>query len=251
MKNILKKVILTTLCLGGTLAVSGCDLSTLFANKEKTVNDAVDSVTDSVVVSSEGYFRKEKVFNANGNGQSYTLTFDTTGGLKVKDLSDDSVKDFDYKIYDNLIETKTKGENPEINYIDYCEDILFIPKYNRYENNRMLFAGGMCAILEGVVASERASTTIGYHTELSFKVGDLPAVLTGKKGSNGYCYAIKKNGTWKEKTDTADKYLKADAIASEDFDTSQAGSKLVNVTINSKTYKAQFRVWDPAESADD
>ena len=253
MKNILKKVILTTLCLGGTLAVSGCDLSTLFANKERTVNDAVDGAKDTLVVSSDGYFRKEKVFNANGSGQSYVLTFDTTGGLKIKDLSDDSVVEYDYKVYDNLIETKTKGENPEINYIDYCDDILFIPRYTPYADadNRKSFAGGMCAVLEGVVASERQSTTIGWHTELSFRVGDLPAKLTGKKGSNGFCYSIKKNGTWKEKTDTADKYLSADAIASDDFDTSQVGTKLVNVTINSKTYKAVFRVWDSIESADD
>lgn len=247
MKNILKKVLLTTLCLGGTLAMTGCDLSTLFANKERTVNDAVDDAKDTLVVSSDGYFRKDRQYNANGSIGSYVLNFDTKGGLKIKDLSDDSVIEYDYRIYDNLIETKTKGETPDVTYIDYCEDILFIPTYDYVSTTRKVFKGGTCAVLEGVVASERGTTTIGYHTELNFKVGDLPATLTGKKGSNGYCFNIKKNGTWKEKADTPDKYLKADAIASDDFDTSQVGTKLVNVTINSKTYKVPFVVWEQAE----
>lgn len=249
MKSTLKKILLTTLCLGGLVAVSGCNLTDLFNNKERTVNDTVDTITDSVTVSSDGYFRNERKYNANGNGQSYTLTFDKQGGLEIKDLSDESTKEYTYKVIDNLIEVKTKGENPVTDYIDYCENVLLITTHTRdEETNRSTITGGMTAILEGYVASEKGSTTIGFHVELVVKKGDVPAVLTGKKGSDGFAYAIKANGTWADKISSPTKYLAADQIAPNQFDTTEVGTKLVDVTINSKTYKAPFVVWGEAEA---
>ena len=247
MKTNFKKIIISTLCLGGVFTLAGCNLTNLFNNKERTVNDIVDDASDTVTFSSEGYFRSERVYNANGNNQSYVLTFDKQGGLEIKDLSDNSVIEYTYKAIDNLLEVKTKGEDPQTSYIDFCENVLFVPTHSHSENNRQTFIGGMTAILEGYVASEKSASVIGYHTEIVVKKGDLPAVLTGKKGSDGVSYAIKANGTWNDKISSPTKYISADQIAPGEFDTSEVGTKIVNVTINSKTYKVPFVVWDVAE----
>ena len=247
MKTSLKKMIISVLCLGGVLTMTGCDLSNLWNNKERTANDAIDDIVDKTKYTSEGYFRSEKVYNANGSGKSYVLSFDKQGGLEIEDLSDNSTIEYTYKVIDNLVEVKDKSENPITNYLDLCDDdnLIFVPNILRGDDNYQSLVGGMVAVLQGVVASEKAKSTCGYHISIVVKKGDLPAVLKNDKSSKGLAYAIYKNGTWNEK---ASKYIAADQIAPGQFDTSEVGTKLVDVTINSKTYKAPFVVWGETEA---
>lgn len=240
-KNI-KKVLVTTLCVGGLFSLAGCDLTNLFNNKERTVNDAVDAITDSAVVTKEGLFRSEKVFNVNGTNVSYVFTFDKEGGLEMKNLKDDSKENYTYKVIDNLIELKQ--DDVIKTYLDYCtnDNLIFWPKYNVNETTgKKTYTGGLTGVLEGVVASEKGTGTAGLHIEINLEKGSLPAKLTAEKNSAGYCYRIKKNGTFDDKPY---KYIASDAIPSSEFDTSEVGTHLVNVTISSKTYKAEFRVYD-------
>ena len=163
MKTNFKKIIISTLCLGGVFTLAGCNLTNLFNNKERTVNDIVDDASDTVTFSSEGFFRSERVYNANGNNQSYVLTFDKQGGLEIKDLSDNSVIEYTYKAIDNLIEVKTKGEDPQTSYIDFCENVLFVPTHSHF--GTALFVFGFAAHIQ---KKKRAQNCLSSHASLSF-----------------------------------------------------------------------------------
>lgn len=234
----MKKILLAFVTIASTLALSSCDFLA------KKINDVVDDTEEKIVFDSEGHFRKDRLYHVNATDLSMNYTFNASGSATVVNLAEkDTVYECTYKADKNII-TLTYNDG-SISYIDYCDDIIAVPQVDL----DYVYHGSYIGILDGVNASGRGTTTIGYHFDICVLQDDLPAVFTGDKTSKGLVYAIKKNGTIDTKPT---KYLRADNFdASVVEDTSNPGQKLVNVyaeksnsSINNgdKTFRAVFNI---------
>ena len=228
------------------MAVGGLSACSLFDNlkKNQTTDDIPQAVVDVFTADENGHFRAQRVFNVNDQltvddttvVYSTVFTFATDGtfthrGNSVVAGENTAIdKSGTYKVISNLIELRI-GDN--VDYIDYYSDLIFLPI-------RLLgaYVGGVFGVSDGVAASQKSATTIGYHIELNVRVGDLPAVFNGeKKTSKGISVPLRQNAT---AYTSATKGINADQV--QGFDSSKAGKIIVDVVISKKTYKAVLNV---------
>ena len=247
MKKLLLTVSIAVVMAVAALGLSACNLLENIT-KNKTTDDIPQAVEDIFVADKDGHFRAERTFNVNVDASydyeelhytnvlstayvfktdgSYTLSGKVQRNAGQEDVSEAGT----YRVISNLIEL-TKGESKE--YLDYYSDVIFVPLYLGNE-----YVGLAPGVEEGVAASQRSNSTVGYHIDLKVRQGDLIAVFNGeKKTSKGTYTPVRSNATVYE---TAYKGISADQI--QGFDSSQVGNVLVDVVINKKTYKAVLRV---------
>ena len=246
-------------------ALSGCN--SIFGTADKVKDETKDSETKSndaaqdasnlATFDDNGHFRNEKVYNFvnNETNKQINYTFKTDGSLSMVDVATSETFNYTYKANSNLIEIKSSSN--KIEYIDYAEDILYHP-VNFSSSSRAgyeTFIGGAIGYRSGVgkpIADRSSSSVVGYHIDLQASVGDTKAIFsTNKETSKGIAYPIFANG----KVDTGLKNSKTIPIDSSYFqvdvlDTSKVGNQIVDLVINSKTYKAILRVGAAAQKDD-
>lgn len=191
-------------------------------------------------VNSDGHFKTEKIFHflSTVDGKKMEYAFETSGALTTKNVWTEETTSYTYKVIDNLIEVKDSSNN--VTYFDYYENLLAHPVYN----NAGEFTDASVGYLDGYAAALQSSSTVsGYHFELNVSVGDTKSVFDSSKSrTKGFAYPIYANATFKnDKSASAVKGVD-DSWFGEEIDTADAGSKIVELTYNSKTYKAVLKV---------
>lgn len=262
--NKIKKFFVLALS-SSAFALAGCNSIFGAADKAKDegkdaetkTNDAAQDANNLTTFDDKGHFRNEKVYNFinNETNKQINYTFKTDGSLSMVDVATNETFSYTYKAINNLIEIKSSSN--KIEYIDYAEDILYHP-VNFSSSSRAgyeVFIGGAIGYRSGVgkpIADRSSSSVVGYHIDLQASVGDTKAIFsTNKETSKGIAYPIFANG----KVDIGLKNSKTIAIDSSYFqvdvlDTSKVGNQIVDLVINSKTYKAILRVGAVAQKYD-
>ena len=240
----------------GSLAVS---LAGCFPKEEGSSNkDVISSQENKIEVVKDGKFVENRDYNVNGQctisedkelgitattiEYSAVYKFNKNGTLTIKDLKDNSEKSFTYEIISNIIKVESSSEEF---YLDYYEDIVIVPV--RYFDITFAYFTG---ILDGVVASERGTSTLGYHFEIEVDKDDLPSVFNGEKSktsshpaSKGLVYKIYKNGkVYSNSKGIA--YVVAGLNSDQviGFDSSTTGYYIIDVVYSKISYKAVLHV---------
>lgn len=205
--------------------------------------DKIKNFIEQDIVDTNGLFKKQAVYNINqkigDNYMSAKITFehDGTGSLAVQGDEGKSGKIDSYKVNGNLIEYVSDGKTQ---YFDYYKDFIAIPLILSIGDTAG-YLGSFIGVREGQVISERSSTEIiGYHVLIYVNKDSLPAVFTGKEDSKGSYVTYYKNGTVSDKVG----YLSADQVFN--FDSSEVGIKVIDVSIQGKKYKTILNVVEPS-----
>ena len=238
----------------GVLTLSGCSLlnkgqeiaDDASRDTERKTNDAAEDAKNLTVFDNDGHFRVERLYHFT-NSEAHTqieYTFKKDGALEMKNIDNNETTQYTYKANDNLIEIKdSKGT---IEYIDYCDDVLFHPVNMRFSTREgyETFVGGAIGYLDGVVISGKSNTTVvGYHFDLQVSQGDNKSVFTrDKETTKGLGYPIYADAHIDLSLKNSKIMVIDDSMILENIDSSKISSKVINVGTKSKTYKAVLRV---------
>ena len=241
MKKILSLLVLL-LILGFTPLLASCSLDDL----KKTAKN-IASELELGDFDNKGHYKKDTVFHINGDISydaettyySFDLKFKKDGSLVVTNLSTKEEQNYSYVVTSNLITVSKEDADDEYYYL--YDDIIIVPLSMTIMGERLVL-GYLPGNKDGVVVSERSKSVIGYIFEITVKKDDVPAVFTGKNTSLGRYIKVYKNGEIDKNTKGEYKYqyLKSDQITG--FDSSEAGVKIVDVTVSNKTFKAPLFV---------
>ena len=238
----------------GLLTLSGCNLlnkgqevaDDASRDTERKTNDATEDAKNLTVFDNDGHFRIQKLYHFT-NSEAHTqieYTFKTDGALEMKNIDNDETTSYTYKANSNLIEIKdSKGT---IEYIDYCDDVLFHPVNMGFSSREgyKIFVGGATGYLDGVVISGKSkSKVVGYHFDLQVSLGENKSVFTRDKATTtGLMYTIYADAHIDLSLKNSDVKYIDDSMVLENIDSSKIGSKVIDVGTSNKTYKAVLRV---------
>ena len=246
----------------GVLTLSGCSLlnkgqeiaDDASRDTERKTNDAAEDAKNLTVFDNEGHFRIEKLYHFT-NSEAHTqieYTFKTNGALEMKNIDNNETTQYTYKANDNLIEIKdSKGA---IEYIDYCDEVLFHPVNMNFSTREgyQTFVGGAIGYLDGVVISKKSSTkVVGYHFDLQVSVGDNKSVFTREKETTkGIGYPIFANAKIDLSLKNSNVIVVDDSMVIKNIDSSKVGCQVIDVGTKEKTYKAVLRVGAAASNTE-
>lgn len=251
--NKTKKFFLLALT-AASLTLSGCN----FLNKgqevaddasrdtERKTNDAAEDAKNLTVFDDNGHFRIQKLYHFT-NSEAHTqieYTFKTNGALEMKNIDNNETTSYTYKANSNLIEIKdSKGS---VEYIDYCDEVLFHPVNMGFSTREgyETFVGGATGYLDGVVISAKSkSKVVGYHFDLQVSQGSNKSVFTrDKETTKGLGYPIFADAHIDLSLKNSNVMVIDDSMIIENIDSSKIGSKVIDVGTSNKTYKAVLRV---------